>query len=168
MADRARLSKRDTYGDGAASFLGSADFAPSLVQACRRLDPRAILFATDEPRWPDPAGSGWQAAMQQMLRARVAGKRVLACSGADDKLVPYRCSEPFLNFLGRAAVFWPDLGLRVLDKVYPGRGHEFSDDMAVDAVAFVVDSVADAAAAAADTPAPPPSSAPRVDDRSKM
>ncbi len=104
MADRARLSKRDTYGDGAASFLGSADFAPSLVQACRRLDPRAILFATDEPRWPDPAGSGWQAAMQQMLRARVAGKRVLACSGADDKLVPYRCSEPFLNFLGRAAV----------------------------------------------------------------
>ncbi len=72
----------------------------------------------------------------------MAGKRFLICSGAEDKLVPYSCSEPFLGFFKQAATAWPELDLAIEDNVYPGRGHEFSPEMVDDAVRFVRDVVA--------------------------
>ena len=73
----------------------------------------------------------------------MAGKRFLVCSGADDKLVPYRCSEPFLAYLKKAAAAFPALNLTVRDNVYPGTGHIFSEQMVKDAVDFIVEAVSE-------------------------
>jgi len=72
---------------------------------------------------------------------KLVGKRFLVCSGADDKLVPYRCSEPFMTYFTKAAEAFPDLKLSVQDNVYPGTGHVFSEQMTKDAVNFIVESI---------------------------
>lgn len=141
MSDRARLSKLSTFAaeDNGASFLGSHDFPAGLVDSCSRLDPKGIVFGTASAAWP--ASEADQLQTRQTLRAAVAGKSFLICSGADDKLVPYRCAEPFLNFFKRAATQWSDVGFSVEDNVYPGTGHVFSAEMVRDAVRFIVDAV---------------------------
>jgi hypothetical protein len=59
--------------------------------------------------------------------------------------VPYRCSEPFLQWFKQAAGSWfKEEEVSVDDRVYPGIGHTFSSDMITDSVQFVVDAVADA------------------------
>lgn len=68
---------------------------------------------------------------------------MLVCSGGDDKLVPYRCAEPFMDFLKTATSTWyKDGKVYVEDNVYPGIGHAYSEDMAKDASRFVCDIVA--------------------------
>jgi len=135
----------DTYtaADGGASFLGSSDFPPSLVGACRRFDPSGILFGTGRPVWTPPAdgGDGAHAERLRLEAQKISGKRFLVCSGADDKLVPYGCSEPLLAYLKTAAKEFPTLNLTIQDNIYPGVGHVFSKEMVTDAVAFVVESV---------------------------
>ncbi|KAK4104019.1 hypothetical protein N658DRAFT_419757 [Parathielavia hyrcaniae] len=146
MTDRARLSKLTTYSaqDGGASFLGSRDFPPSLLEACEKFDPKAIFFGTSavpEARTTATADEG----TKQIFRDRLRGKRFLLCSGGDDKLVPYsRCSEPFLQWFTQAAATWAEEGVSVDDRVYPGVGHSFSADMVADAVQFVLDVVGSA------------------------
>ncbi|KAL2266277.1 hypothetical protein VTJ83DRAFT_5629 [Remersonia thermophila] len=147
LTDRARLSKLSTFSasDAGASFLGSKDFPPSLVESCKAHDPKGILFGTSPIPDPDggPGGATAEqaAAAQKVLRERLAGKKLLLCSGGADKLVPYRCSEPFMKWLKRAAA---SEGVLVDDRVYPGVGHVFGADMITDAVRFVVDAVASA------------------------
>lgn len=147
MRDRARLSKLATYSaaDGGASFAGSRDFPPALVEACKKLDPKAILFGTSAV--PAPGATATSEADRRRLRAvldqKVRGKKFLVCSGGDDKLVPYRCSKPFLDWFKDAARTWyADGGVYVEDNVYAGVGHTFSAEMVKDAVRFVVDVVA--------------------------
>ncbi|KFY57623.1 hypothetical protein V496_06372, partial [Pseudogymnoascus sp. VKM F-4515 (FW-2607)] len=73
MSDRARLSKRKTYTpDAGASFLGSADFPPSLLAAVQKWDPRGILFGAREiPRdSPTPSSPGEEARLREILEAR--------------------------------------------------------------------------------------------------
>ncbi|KAI0472800.1 hypothetical protein GGR56DRAFT_583340 [Xylariaceae sp. FL0804] len=140
-------------------FLGSRDFPPALVAACGKLDPRGVVFGTaDMPRARararmDVGMQVWsslsalsiaeQARVRALLDARLRGKRVQALSGGADKLVPHAASKPFLDFLADAAAAWyPDGGLHVEDRVYPGAGHVFSPEMAADATRFVLDSVA--------------------------
>ncbi|KAI1156949.1 hypothetical protein F4825DRAFT_446030 [Nemania diffusa] len=49
IQDRARLSKLQTFTvDGGASFIGSKDFPKALIGACKKFDPKAILFGTGE------------------------------------------------------------------------------------------------------------------------
>jgi hypothetical protein len=59
--------------------------------------------------------------------------------------VPYRCSEPFLQWFKQATGSWfKEEEVSVDDRVYPEIGHTFSSDMIADSVQFLVDSVADA------------------------
>lgn len=146
LSDRARLSRLATYSaqDNGASFLCSKDFPPSLVEACGKKDPKGIFFGTAAV--PDAAASGpADEAARRILRERLRGKTFLLCSGGDDKLVPYRCSEPFLKWFKEATGSrFKDENVFVDDRVYPGIGHAFSAGMVTDSVQFVMDVVASA------------------------
>lgn len=149
MSNRARKSKLSTYpaakGDaGITSFLGSKDFPPSLVDACLKYDPKGTLFGTSNVPKSSLESPGDES-LRQRVHERLEGKRFLLCSGGDDRLVPYSCSVPFLDWFKEAAgVSFKEEGIYVEDKVYAGIGHEFSADMVKDAVRFITDAVASA------------------------
>lgn len=143
LSDRARLSKLSTFSteDNGASFLGSKDFPPDLVKACEKYDPRGLVFGPRKtPSWPLPAEQEVEA--KRLLTSRLRGKRLLNCSGREDKLVSYHCSEPFVKFLKGAQKQWPELNICFDDRTYAGAGHEFSPEMVVDAVRFIVETAA--------------------------
>ncbi|OAA33305.1 hypothetical protein AAL_00770 [Moelleriella libera RCEF 2490] len=96
-----------------------------LLRTLRAHDPKSILFG-DAPL-PPPAAlaeGAEQTRVRGILDSRIRGKRLLVCSGADDRLVP-------------------DAGVVLEDRVYEGVGHSFSKDMVQDAVAFLVNAVAE-------------------------
>ncbi|KAK3994695.1 hypothetical protein QBC44DRAFT_321809 [Cladorrhinum sp. PSN332] len=150
MSDRARLSRLETWGvqdKGGAKFAGSRDFPSSLVQACRKGDPKGLLFGTE----PVAEGGSLTRANQQagvrqrVLYERLEGKRLLVCTGEKDKLVPVRCSEPFMGWL-KGAVEQPpppseEQRILVDERIYAGVGHEFSEGMVKDAVEFLLEAV---------------------------
>ncbi|KAH8902610.1 hypothetical protein BR93DRAFT_981961 [Coniochaeta sp. PMI_546] len=141
MRNRARLSKLATYSndDGGASFAGSKDFPLALVEACKKLDPKGIVFGTSAVPAPGTTSEAEQKQLRAILDEKVKGKKFLICSGADDKLVPYRCSQPFLDWCKDAIRTWyADGNLYVEDNVYAGVGHTFSAEMVKDAIRFVV------------------------------
>lgn len=142
MSDRARRSKLDTWDpeDEGKSFLGSRHFPRDLVGLCHRVDPKGILVGTNHiPKSPGEKKKGELAAI---LDSRVKGKKFLLCSGADDKLVPYRASRKFNEFFVDAAQGWYKEGnVAVENKVYEGVGHEFSAEMVRDALRFFVDAL---------------------------
>lgn len=143
MSDRARLSRLETFSsqDNGASFLGSKDFPNALINACKKYDPKGILFGTKDIINPIPPED--QERIRPLLDSRVARKRFQVLSGGVDKLVPYKASAPFLTLLKHAAATWyKDGGIYVEDNIYQSAGHMFSDDMRSDAVRFVLDSVA--------------------------
>ncbi len=141
LADRARLSKRSAYSqsDAGASFLGSRDFPPSLVAASRKSDPKGILFGTG----PVSSSAADREQLKRILDERVRGKKFLLCSGAADKLVPYRCSQPFLDwFLDAVDGWYADGKVSVENIQYPGIGHTFSAGMVADSLRFISNVVA--------------------------
>ncbi|KAB5572599.1 hypothetical protein GE09DRAFT_1269574 [Coniochaeta sp. 2T2.1] len=144
MRERARLSKLATYTkDDGATFVGSKDFPPALVEACKKLDPKGILFGAGPIPAPGETSEAEQRRLRAILDERVKGKKFLVCHGGDDKLVPYRCSKPFLDWFKDATTTWyGDGGVYVEDNVYEGVGHSFSPAMVEDALRFVVDVVA--------------------------
>lgn len=151
MKDRAALSKLATYdvSTAGASFLGSRDFPPALIAQCAKCDPKGIVFGTGEVI-EAPATEAEQAPLRAILDRHVKGKKMLLCTGGLDKLVPWRCSESFTKFLCNAAETWyKDSGLRVDNRIYKRRAHEFSDEMVVDAVNFIVEVVNEGPVAAA-------------------
>ncbi|KAI6084629.1 hypothetical protein F4821DRAFT_167193 [Hypoxylon rubiginosum] len=144
LGDRARLSKLKTFTaqDNGASFFGSTDFPVALINACKKYDPKGILFGTGSISSP-PVSAADQERLRPLLDTRIARKRFQVLSGGADKLVPYRASESFLNFFKESAATWyKDGGYYVEDNVYPGVGHAFNTAMRNDAVRFVLDSVA--------------------------
>ncbi|KAI6264737.1 hypothetical protein MCOR28_000276 [Pyricularia oryzae] len=141
LSDRAKLSKQPTFSteDSGASFLGSKDFPPDLIRACEKYDPKGLVFGPRKtPSWPLPAEQALEA--KGILESRLRGKRLLNCSGGDDKLVPYYCSKPFVEFMKAAQQEWSELDVVFDDRVYAGAGHEFSPGMITDAVQFLVES----------------------------
>lgn len=56
-------------------------------------------------------------------------------------MVPYKCSQPFLDFLkgatDRERGWWREGGCKLDDRVYEGVGHVFSEGMRRDTVEFV-------------------------------
>ena len=65
-------------------------------------------------------------------------------AGANDKLVPYSCSKPFITWL--KAVTAPgssasDSSFRIEDRVYEGVGHWLSPDMAQRIDSFIVETL---------------------------
>lgn len=149
MSDRARLSKLQTWGaqDNGAAFLGSRDFPTSLVEACKKGDPKGLLFGTgpvENGRPASPTRATQQAsARQRTLYERLEGKRLMVCTGKVDKLVPPRCSEPFMSWLKQAVEEPPSEEQRILvdERIYKGVGHVFSEGMIKDAVDFLLDCV---------------------------
>ncbi|KAK7737875.1 hypothetical protein SLS53_006252 [Cytospora paraplurivora] len=112
MKDRARLSKLSTYEQDTegAGFLGSKDFPPALVAQCAQFDPKGIVFGTGEVI--EAPSETQQVQLRQILDKHVKGKKFLLTTGGDDKLVPWRCSEPFTDFFTNAAEGWyKDSGL---------------------------------------------------------
>jgi len=159
MTDRARLSKRSTYttteDTPEASFLGSPDFPRSLITACSKHDPKALLFGTSpipptsssSPSSP-PLSTLEQNRIRPLLNTSLSGKRILVCSGGADKLVPYHCSEPFLRFLKDATGtggWYADGDVVLEDRVYEGIGHAYSEGMVRDTTRFVRDALVDGA-----------------------
>ncbi|KAK4138013.1 hypothetical protein BT67DRAFT_128232 [Trichocladium antarcticum] len=145
LSDRARLSGLPTYSaqDDGASFLGSRDFPPSLVKACEKSDPKAIFFGAGPIQ--DATAATPSDGARDVVHERLRGKKFLLCSGADDKLVPYRCAEPFLKWFQHATESWlKEENVSIDNRVYPGIGHSFSAEMITDSVQFVVDVVASA------------------------
>ncbi|KAI2625660.1 Alpha/Beta hydrolase protein [Hypoxylon sp. NC1633] len=143
MKDRARLSKLQTFStqDNGASFIGSRDFPDGLVDACKKYDPKSILFGTSDI--PSPLPDSDKERLRPLLDNRISGKRLQILSGDMDKLVPYSISTPFLYFLRDAVGTWyKDKGVYVVDNVYTGAGHLFNADMRDDASDFVLDCVA--------------------------
>lgn len=136
ISDRARLSKLPSYSDD--SFVGSPDFPNALVSAVIKRDPKGLLFGLD-PITPAPPASE-QDRLRKILDAKLKGKALLVCSGGSDRMVPYHCSAPFMEFLKNAAAGWyADGDVYVEDNVYDGIGHQYSDGMRKDAVRFLGD-----------------------------
>jgi hypothetical protein len=147
MSDRARLSKRKSYTEGnGANFFGSEDFPNALISSVEKRDPKGISFGSSEvPLNPSKAEQG---RLREILDGRIKGKSMLICSGGNDKLVPYHCSEPYLKFLKNATSGWyADGNVYVEDIVYRGVGHEFSAGMVKDTTRFVSDILASTSSA---------------------
>ncbi|TGO08563.1 hypothetical protein BTUL_0202g00020 [Botrytis tulipae] len=149
MTDRARLSKLPTYTSTSPpgiSFQGSKDFPPALISSLQKWDPASILFGTSPIPSTSPPSPQAQSLYTPILTQKLAHKRILVCSGADDKLVPYHCSAPFLQFLKNATDaqtgWWKEGALFLDDRVYPGVGHAFSKDMLGDTMKFVNETLA--------------------------
>lgn len=147
MSDRARLSKLPTYtSSNGANFLTSKDFPQALISSAQKYDPKGIVFGTSDVN-SNPSQSE-QKRIREILDARLKGKRILVCSGGDDKLVPYHCGKPFMEFLRSASTGWyKDGNIQVEDNVYPGVGHAYSEGMVRDTVRFVSDILASASKA---------------------
>ena len=144
LSDRAQLSQLATAGP---SFLGSPSFPEGLVEAVRKNDPAGQLLgfgSTREERFHRDPISDEKEAMLPLLHSSFRGKRILNMSGGADKLVPYRCSEPFLQWLQRAISpngWFSDGNLTLVDVVFDGVGHELSPDMAKMLDQFVVETL---------------------------
>lgn len=146
MTDRARLSKLATYTtNNGSSFIGSLDFPSALIQTLHKRDPKGILFPNTEiTTSPTPEQ---QTQLRKSLDKTIKGKKLLALFGKDDKLVPYHCSKPFLDFLKSATGsggWYADGDVYVEDIVYEGIGHAYSEGMARDAQSFICDVLAGA------------------------
>ncbi|KAK3491390.1 hypothetical protein B0T13DRAFT_422479 [Neurospora crassa] len=154
ITDRARLSKLTTYSadTGAATFLGSKDFPPSLVTAACKTDPKGILFgtspipsSTSSPGSPSPSTVDEdERQRRQILLERLQGKQFLLCNGAEDKLVPPRCGEAFTRWFKEAADKYKEARISVDERTYAGVGHTFSVGMVKDAVEWVMEVVQNA------------------------
>ncbi|KAG5996749.1 hypothetical protein E4U54_002515 [Claviceps lovelessii] len=133
--------------DTPTPFVGSHYFPPDLLSTVRSHDPKAILFGTTSVPPPSTAPSAAeQARLRDILDARVRGKKILACSGSDDHLVPYQRSAPLMALLKHATApggWYQDGGVVLEDRVYEGVGHAFSADMVSHAVEFLVKVVAE-------------------------
>ncbi|KAG8529479.1 uncharacterized protein KY384_006116 [Bacidia gigantensis] len=148
MEDRARLSKVSSWQDGV--FRGSKDFSNGLVEAIEKHDPVASiikdLYLGDEV-WSlldNNINMKQQQLLATRLTSRLTGKRLLNMSGGADKLVPYRCSEPFVNFLTQAigpAGCLNGSDFHMKDKVFDGVGHEMTPDMAAEVNRFVLETL---------------------------
>lgn len=155
MSDRARLSKRASYVKSTppgSKFFGSEDFPPALVDAVRKTDPAGLLS-------PLAYGIGEMAlsgktitldtSEARVLKAKfnrhLKGKSILCMSGAADKMVSPKRSEPFLRYLKNAigkGGFFEDGGVTLEDYVYEGVGHDLTPEMVTRARGWICDLLA--------------------------
>ncbi|KAG9245281.1 hypothetical protein BJ878DRAFT_541434 [Calycina marina] len=142
MSDRARLSKRETsVASTGTNFFGSEDFPQALVASVQKYDPKGMLFGASDVECHPSASE--RKRLRGQLDAKIKNKRLLLCSGAVDRLVPYHCAEPFIGFLKTATTGWYEDGsVYVEDNVYEGVGHEYTEAMIVDITRFISDSIA--------------------------
>lgn len=151
MSDRARLSKLATWRNSdppGTSFLGSTDFPEGLLEAVGRYDPAGLLLGRiashdDSVYNRDPTPSE-RKRLLPLMRSSLQGKRILNMAGGADKLVPYKCGEPFLRWLKNATAsngWFNEGGILIEDIVFDGVGHEMSPDMVKEAHRFVIEAL---------------------------
>ena len=149
MSDRARLSKLKTWTEGSppgSEFLGSKDFPAGLVEAVEKWDPaglvsKALGSVTGSAGFHDPSAEE-QKRLVPLMRHCLQGKRILNLAGGADRLVPYKCAEPFLAWLKRAIDnegWFKDGDVLVEDMIFDGVGHEMSEDMVQEVLRFLKD-----------------------------
>ena len=140
MEDRARLSKLETQGAG---FVGSKDFPPGLVKAVEEFDPAGLFLGVqgrDETLYVRRPTESEKQRLMPLMETCLKGKRLLNIAGGADKLVPYKCGEPFLRWLKDAigSNGWFKNGNLVLeDIVFDGVGHEMSPEMVSEVHGFI-------------------------------
>ena len=151
ISDRARLSKRSSWKDGSppgANFLGSKDFPVGLKAAVEAYDPAGMLLGdwssrTDDTYDNEPSKDE-QASLLPLMRRALQGKRVLNLAGGADKLVPYKCAEPFLRWLETAIAprhWFGDGSVYLKDLVFEGIGHQMSPEMVKEAIRFTAETI---------------------------
>jgi len=151
MTDRARLSKLDSWTKSSppgSQFLGSRGFPKGLIEAVEKYDPAGLLLGEitsrrDEVSTHAPTDLEKKRLMP-LMKSSLYGKRILNMAGGADKLVPYKCSEPFLSWLKDATApnGWLGGGNVVLeDIVFDGVGHEMSPGMVNQVHRFVIDTL---------------------------
>lgn len=146
LSDRALLSRLQTAGPG---FLQSKDFPQGLLDVVKHSDPASIVTrdlwsgtSLDDDFWAREPTVEEKGIVHPRISTSLSGKHLLNMSGADDKLVPYRCSKPFVDWLKDATApgrWFSNDKFDFEDKVYPGVGHAFSPEMARDVDRFVVE-----------------------------
>lgn len=147
MTDRARLSKiADWDPQNPYNFLSSKSFTRTLYAAVAKYDPAGLIMGEldgvtidDHLYQPSDYEKG---KISGVLDRTLRGKRILLLSGGADKLVPYKCGEPFLIFLKRAfGTYYKHGGIVLEDLVFDGVGHEISPDMVKELHHFVEESL---------------------------
>lgn len=151
MSDRAWLSKLTSWSSSdppGSKFLGSIDFPAGLLEAVEKYDPAGMLLGKIASRDANAHGRVPTESEQQrllpLMNRSLHGKRILNMAGGADKLVPYKCGEPFLRWLKTATASngWFNQGGLVLeDIVFDGLGHVMSPEMVVEANRFVIEAL---------------------------
>ena len=151
MSDRARLSKLVTWTSSSppgSSFLGSTDFPKGLVEAVEKYDPAGLLLgeiaARDDDVYDQNPTVSEQRRLLPLMKGTLQGKRILNLAGGADRLVPYKCGEPFLRWLKNATASdgWFSKGGVVLeDIIFADVSHDVSPDMVEEAHRFVIEAV---------------------------
>ena len=154
MSDRARLSKLQSWTQSdppGSQFLGSKDFPPSLVEAVKTIDPAGLFLGPLRTRttqkYDETPSEEEQTRLMPLMRNTLQGKRILNMAGGADKLVPYKCAEPFCRWLKRATASngWFGHGsVDFEDIVFDGVGHDMSPQMAKEANRFVMETLINA------------------------
>ena len=148
MSDRARLSKLPTWTSSTppgSQFLGSKDFPNALIDAVEKYDPAGLLLGPVKSRPEDIYNRDptplERRALMPLLKTHLQNKRILNLAGGSDRLVPYKCSEPFLRWLKAATApitgWFKDGNVVLEDMVFEGVGHEMSAGMVKEVHRFV-------------------------------
>jgi pimeloyl-ACP methyl ester carboxylesterase len=147
MMDRARLSKIADWGPtNPHKFLGSKSFPRAFYSVVEKYDPAGLIMreldgVTIDDRLHEPSDSE-KRKISMALDRTLRGKRILLLSGGADKLVPYKCGEPFLNFLQTAInTYYKHGGIVLQDRVFDGVGHEICPEMVGELIRFVDESL---------------------------
>lgn len=156
MSDRARLSKLDSWTKSSvpgSEFLGSKDFPIGLIGAVEKYDPAGLLLGDIAVRSDDTYSrhptDQEKKRLLPLMKSSLQGKRILNLAGGNDKLVPYKCSEPFLQWLTNATGpkgWFRDGNLVLEDIVLDGVGHEMSPGMVTEVHRFVTEALEPSAA----------------------
>ncbi|GAB7355617.1 hypothetical protein MBLNU459_g6341t1 [Dothideomycetes sp. NU459] len=154
MSQRARKSKLDSWKAShppGRDFLGSKDFPKGLIEAVEKYDPAGLLLGeldtvTAQDHLHEPSDAE-KTRLRPILRDRLGGKRILCLSGGADKLVPYSCSEPFMQWfksaLRKDGGWFNDRGVVFEDIVDEEAGHEYSAKMRAEATRFIIETLAE-------------------------
>ena len=151
MTDRARLSKRASWLGSAlpgSSFLGSEDFPLGLVKAVERYDPAGLLLgdisARSSETYEREPSEAEKVRLIPIMRSALQGKRILNLSGGADKLVPYKCTYPFLTWMKKAIApggWFQDGDVVLEDLIFEDVGHEMSPEMLKKALRFIAETL---------------------------
>lgn len=153
MTDRAQLTKLASYQKSSpqgGNFLGSKDFPQTLLTAVEKHDPASMTLAVglSDPKARDFFAREPNQAERDKLRPflyeALSGKRLLNMSGGKDKLVPYRCSHAYVQWLENsvASSGWlSNLDFLMENIIFEEVGHAMSAGMAKTLDRFIVETL---------------------------